>query len=320
VLNFLVFTMPVYIVDKALGLSSHDIVSKTRKLLKTRAVGHAGTLDPLATGVLVILSEEATKLSPFLTESEKHYLAWVSFGASTPTLDAEGPIETTMDASGITRAQIQAALPYFLNLSEQLPPQYSAIKISGLKGYEAARKGEKLDLPPRPVAYYYIDLLDFAPTQAALPASFSLSPDGSWKPNAKGISFQIPPVLGSFPTALFYLRVKAGTYIRSFARGLGEVLGVPAHLSGLVRTRAGKAGLEQAVRLEDLTAAKSLSEAEALPYPLVTINEAEVKRVKQGQRLSMEFTGRIGLVSSDYKLIAVVENSQGRMQLLRVWQ
>ena len=102
--------MPVFIIDKPLGLTSHDVVSKTRKILKTKAVGHAGTLDPLATGVLVILTEDATKLSPFLTESEKHYLAWISFGASTPTLDAEGPIETTGDASEITRRAYRISL------------------------------------------------------------------------------------------------------------------------------------------------------------------------------------------------------------------
>jgi tRNA pseudouridine55 synthase len=312
--------MPVHIIDKPLGLTSHDVVNKTRKLLKTKAVGHAGTLDPLATGVLVILTQEATKLSPFLTESEKHYLAWVSFGASTPTLDAEGPIETVADASGITRERIQSTLPHFLKLTEQLPPQYSAIKKEGVKGYEAARKGEKLELPPRPVAYYQIEFLEFASTQTALPTSFALSPDGIWKPNIKGISFQLPPILGNFPTGLFYLRVKAGTYIRSFARDLGNILGVPAHLSGLVRTRAGKAGLEQAVKLEDVPNTQGSSESEALPYPLVTISQAEVKRIKQGQRLSMDFMGRVGLVDDRNTLVAVVENNQGKMQFLRVWQ
>ena len=94
--------MPVFVVDKPLGLTSHDVVARARRLLKTRAVGHAGTLDPLATGVLVVLTGDATKLSPFLTASEKRYLAWVSFGAGTPTLDAEGPISEAGDASGLT--------------------------------------------------------------------------------------------------------------------------------------------------------------------------------------------------------------------------
>jgi tRNA pseudouridine55 synthase len=311
--------MSVYIVDKPLGLSSHDVVAKTRKLLKTKAVGHAGTLDPLATGVLVILTEEATKLSPFLTESEKHYLAWVRFGVGTPTLDAEGPISATADASHITREMIEDQLPKFLELKEQLPPQYSAIKKQGVKGYEAARKGESLDLPPRPAGYYSIKLLEFKPSRHDVPTSFGLRPEGVWAAKTRGISFNLPPLLQDGPTALFYLTVKAGTYIRALARDLGETLGVPAHLSGLVRTRAGKCGLEQAIQLEDIVNHSGLSLTEALPYPLITLNDEEAKRIRQGQRLSLDFSGRVGLVN-DNQLIAVVENENGKMKLLRVWQ
>ena len=312
--------MPVYTVDKPLGLTSHDVVSKCRKLLTTRKVGHAGTLDPLATGVLVILSEEATKLSPFLTESEKHYLAWVSFGAGTPTLDAEGPVATRADATHLTQKQITAALPPFLELFEQLPPQYSAIKKGGVKGYEAARKGESLELPPRPAGYRDTRLLEFASNRNTLPTSFSLTEDGSWAPNERGVAFDLPPTLGDSPTALFYLKVEAGTYVRAFARDLGEALGVPAHLSGLVRTRAGTAGLETAVRLDTLPDVEGRSLAAALPYPLVTLSEEEVARVRQGQRLSSTFSGRAGLVSEQGELVAVAEVAGERMKLLRVWQ
>ena len=311
--------MPVFIVDKPLGHSSHDVVAKARKLLKTRAVGHAGTLDPLATGVLVILSGEATKLSPFLTESEKHYLAWVSFGASTPTLDAEGPIAETADASSLTLEKITGALPAFLELKEQIPPQYSAIKKEGIKGYEAARKGQSLDLPPRPAAYYDIQLLDFKETRAALPQHFSLAPEGHWKANARGISFDLSATLGDYPSALIYLRVKAGTYIRAFARDLGDALGFPAHLSGLVRTRAGQAGLEQAIALEDLTPAKSLSMTDLLSYPLFELSNEDVARVQQGQRLPINQEGRFGLISKNKELVAIAETIDGRMKLLRVW-
>jgi tRNA pseudouridine55 synthase len=312
--------MSVYIVDKPLGITSHDVVSKTRKLLKTRAVGHAGTLDPLATGVLVILTEEATKLSPFLTESDKHYLAWVTLGIGTPTLDAEGPIETTANASHITKDMIEKILPNFLELTEQLPPQYSAIKKAGVKGYEAARKGETLDLPPRPVAYHHIELLEFTPSRNELPTSFGLTSEGTWAAKARGITFPLPPLLQDSPTALVYLSVKAGTYIRAFARDLGEALGVPAHLSGLVRTRAGKSGLEQAIKLEDITNHQGLSMTEVLPYPLITLTDDEVSRVRQGQRLTANCEARAGLVTSSNELVAVAENLNGKMSLLRVWQ
>ena len=312
--------MPVYTVDKPLGLTSHDVVSKCRKLLNTRKVGHAGTLDPLATGVLVILSEDATKLSPFLTESEKHYLAWVSFGASTLTLDAEGPVEREGEATHLTKEAIAAALPPFLELTQQLPPQYSAIKKGGVKGYEAARKGESLELPPRPAGYKNVRLLEFASTRNTLPTEFSLTEDGTWAPKERGVSFDLPPTLGDFPTALLYLQVQAGTYVRAFARDLGEALGVPAHLSGLVRTRAGTAGLETAVTLENLPAAEGRSLAAALPYPLVELSDKEAARVRQGQRLSPTFNGRAGLISKQGELVAVAEVTEERMKLLRVWQ
>ena len=299
--------MPVYTVDKPLGLTSHDVVARARKLLKTRAVGHAGTLDPLATGVLVILSDEATKLSPFLTASEKRYLAWVSFGAGTPTLDAEGPVSETADASRLTVKDIRAALPPFLELSEQLPPQYSAVKKGGVKGYEAARKGETLELKPRAAGYKSIELLNFAPTRndLDLPRRFTA----------------LPPTLGDFPTALFDVSVQAGTYLRAFVRDLGTALGVPAHLSGLVRTQAGAFALDQAVPLDDLADAPGFALADALPYPLLELDPAQVARVKQGQRLPSEALadGRLGLIDRAHTLVAVAEVTAGRMKFLRVW-
>ena len=299
--------MPVYIVDKPLGLTSHDVVARARKLLKTRAVGHTGTLDPLATGVLVILSDEATKLSPFLTASEKRYLAWVSFGAGTATLDAEGPVSETADASGLTVKDIRAALPLFLELSEQLPPQYSAVKKGGVKGYEAARKGEVLELKPRAAGYKSIELLGFAPTRADLAVP--------QKPTA------LPPTLGDLPTALFDVRVQAGTYLRAFTRDLGTALGVPAHLAGLVRTQAGAFTLDQAVPLDDLADAPGFALADALPYPLLELDPAQVARVKQGQRLPSEALadGRLGLIDRSHTLVAVAEVTAGRMKFLRVW-
>jgi len=311
--------MPVYIVDKPLHLSSHDVVARTRKLLKTRQVGHAGTLDPLATGVLVLLVKEATKLSPFLTAADKHYLSWVSFGAGTPTLDAEGPIDKEGDASHLSAETISAALPPFLDLTEQVPPQYSAIKKGGVKGYEAARKGEVLKLETRPATYKKIEMLAFEPDRADLPTAFSLTPEGIWKANEQGLHVTLPEPLGNFPTALFYVSVGAGTYIRAFARDLGEALGVPAHLSGLVRTRSGRNGLERAVKLEKIADAEGVSAADALPYPLIKLSDEEVARVRQGQRLGLEFENRVGLVSKVNELVAVAENVDGRMKLLRVW-
>lgn len=296
--------MPVYIVDKPLGLTSHDVVSRARKLLKTRQVGHAGTLDPLATGVLVVLTHEATKLSPFLTGTDKHYLAWVSFGASTPTLDAEGPIDKTGDPSSLTAAAVDAALPPFLELTEQLPPQYSAVKKGGVKGYEAARKGEALELAARPAGYRRLELLGFAGTREGLPCP---------------VQADLPEPLGAFPTALIALQLQAGSYVRAFARDLGEALGVPAHLSGLVRTQAGRFTLSDAAALDTLADTEGRNLADALPYPLVELTPEEVARVRQGQRLALSLDGRVGLIDEARTLVAVAEPQSGKMKLLRVW-
>lgn len=312
--------MPVFVVNKPLGPTSHDVVARARKLLKTRRVGHAGTLDPLASGVLVLLSEEATKLSLFLTASNKHYLAWVSFGAGTPTLDAEGPVTEQADTSELGRDAVERALPAFLELTEQRPPAYSAVKKGGVKGYEAARKGEHLALAARPAGYSEVHLLEFAASRDHLPTTFSLTPEGRWSPNPRGLEVTLPDTLGDFPSALFYLSVAAGTYVRAFARDLGAALGLPAHLSGLVRTRAGRLGLEEAVSLEEISSAPGFEPAAALPYPLVTLSSDEVARVRQGQRLSVPFQGRVGLTTPEGELVAVAEIVNERMKLLRVWQ
>ena len=307
--------MPVYVIDKPLGLTSHDVVAIARRRLRTQAVGHAGTLDPLAGGVLVLLVDEATKLSLFVTDSDKEYLAWVSFGAGTETLDAEGPITATADASALTQAALEAALPPFLTMTEQLPPSYSAIKQGGVRGYQAARRGQALPLAPRPVSYRRISLLGFAACRDALPRAFSLTPDGGWRANERGQEVTLPDALGGFPTALLLLTVKAGTYLRAFARDLGAALGLPAHLSGLVRTRAGRLGLEQAVPLDTLPDALAIAPADALPYPVMRLTNDQAALVRQGRLLSLTLSERTTLLDAQGRLVAIAEPQK----LLRVW-
>ena len=309
--------MPIYNINKPLGLSSHDVVSRTRKLLNTKKVGHAGTLDPLATGVLVVLVDEATKLSQFLIGSDKDYLAYVSFGASSPTLDAEGPIEKTSDASNLKLAEIEPAAKKFLELKEQLPPNYSAIKKAGVKAYQAARRGENLDLPKRAAEYYEIRLLGFAENRDLLPKSFAKI-DGHWQAKTNGIEPELPATLGDFPTALFYLKVKAGTYIRSFARDLGIELNQEAHLSGLVRTKAASLELDDSIGLEQMPNTSGHSAIQTLPYPVIELDKEKTKRIKLGQHLKVDFEGRVGLVHNN-ELVAIAENINGKMKLLRVW-
>jgi tRNA pseudouridine55 synthase len=281
--------------------------------------------------VLVVLTDAATKLSPFLTASRKAYLAWVSFGATTATLDAEPPITTQVDASHLQADDIAAQLDSFLTLTQQQPPAFSAIKKGGQKSYDAARRGDDLNLPPRDVTYHAVQLLAWADNLEQLPREFSQASQGHWdiadSTYAQCNVKTLPETLGTFPTALCYVYVQAGTYIRAFARDLGEAVGVPAHLSGLVRVQAGRASITDAALLEQLdpnhaNTAESLRAVDILNYPEHMLSDGETRRVRQGQRLSINLSERTAFVDETRALVAIAETNpdDGRMKLSRVWQ
>lgn len=311
--------VPAQAVDKPLGLTSHDVVARARRLLGTRRVGHAGTLDPLATGVLLLLWEEATKLSPFLTAGDKGYLAHVAFGVGTPTLDAEGPVEERADAGGLSAGQVEAAFPAFLAMSEQRPPAYSAVKRGGVKGYEAARRGEELDLPPRAAGYRGIELLAFGPLRD-LPRAWR-EEDGAWVAADVDAAAESPAMLDpDAPAAVIALTVQAGTYVRAFARDLGAALGLPAHLAALRRTRAGAVSIDQVVPLESLGRPPLLDPVALLPMPKLVLDAEAARRVRDGQRLPAAFEGQAALLDPDGLLVAVAEAREGLIRPLRVWR
>jgi tRNA pseudouridine55 synthase len=280
--------VPVYAVCKPLHVTSHDAVASARRQLGTKKVGHAGTLDPLASGVLLILVGSGTKLSAYLTGHRKRYLAWVALGASTPTLDAEGPVLETAPASHLTADDVRDAAASFLDVTSQVPPKFSAIKRGGRAAYKDARAGDTDDdMPTRPCGYIGVTLLAFGPP-GGLPTRFNLQ-DGRVVPNAAGaFTPPRPPDLTAGPLALVSLEVKAGTYIRSFARDLGVKLGVPAHLAGLLRTASGRVTLNDTVPLDGLADATPLQDADALHLPRVPLRAHEAARVRQGQRLPLE--------------------------------
>ncbi len=328
--------MPLHAVDKPLGLTSHDVVARARRLLGTRRVGHAGTLDPLASGVLLLMSEEATRLSPYLTGHDKTYLAWVTLGASTPTLDAEGPVESVADAGELTEERLGPALEAFLRVTEQRPPAYSAVKRAGERSYQAARRGRPEEPPPRTVAYREVSLIALAADRADLPATFARppgAPPGRYEPAPDGVRFELPPdpavpaALASEAaaarrvTALLRLTVAAGTYVRSFARDLGAALGLPAYLSGLVRTASGAVDLGDTVALDDLPAAPPLDPVAALMLPTVELDDRAVTDVRHGRRPPLVLPGRSALVDARGSLVALAEPSDGTAgyRLLRVF-
>lgn len=322
--------VPVFAVHKPLGVTSHDVVASARRQLGTKKVGHAGTLDPLASGVLLILVGSGTKLSSYLTGHRKRYLAWVAFGASTPTLDAEGPVLATADASHLTAEGVREAAASFLAVTSQVPPKFSAIKRGGRAAYKDARDGDTDDdMPTRPCGYCEVTLLAFGPP-GALPTRFDLQ-DGRVAPNAAGaFTPERPPDLTGGPLALVSLEVEAGTYIRSFARDLGAKLGVPAHLAGLLRTASGRVTLSDTVPLGGLVDATPVQDADALDMPRVTLSAHEAARVRQGQRLpldrivqaddTLERGGAFMLLDETGALAAIARVVDGRLTYDRVLQ
>jgi tRNA pseudouridine55 synthase len=308
--------MALYAVDKPLHLTSHDAVEEARKRLGTRRVGHTGTLDPLATGLLLLVSEESTKLVPFLSGEDKEYIAWVSFGATTPTLDAEGPVSEEAPVR-FDRKDLEAALQSFLGVKEQIPPLYSAIKVKGKRAYEAAREGKPLELGPRPARYLEVELLALDPEPTPHPIAPSAK---GWRLAEKGgRKVELPRPLGAYPTAVIRLVVGPGTYVRAFARDLGEKLKTKAFLSGLVRTRIGKVGLERAVPLAELSPDKAIPEVDALPFPVVELSHTEARRVLEGVPLPIPALGYVTLVDSRRRLLAIAEGDGFKLKIKRVF-
>lgn len=209
------------IVDKPAGMTSHDVVARCRRLLGTRKVGHAGTLDPMATGVLVLGIERATKLLGLLALTTKSYTATIRLGAATVTDDAEGEVVATADASGTTDEQIAAVVATLTGEIEQVPASVSAIKIDGKRAYARMREGETVQLAARPVTVSRFDVVARRDE-------------------------------GTFVDLDVEVDCSSGTYIRALARDLGSALGVGGHLTALRRTEVGPFGLEHARTLEQL--------------------------------------------------------------------
>lgn len=244
----------VWVVDKPRGPTSHDVVAAARRVLGTRAVGHAGTLDPMASGVLVLLAGEATKLAPYLSGQDKEYVATVAFGRATDTLDAEGRTTAVADvsAAATSPAALAGALAAESARAQQVPPAVSAISVGGRRAHRLARSGQAPELPARPVSVRALELLDH---------------DGA--------------------SATIRLVVSKGYYVRAFARDLGEHLGVPAHLAALRRLASGSFRVELADPWPPPGAARLLAVEDAVRrvLPVVTLTDEGAERARQGKRL-----------------------------------
>jgi tRNA pseudouridine55 synthase len=223
------------VVDKPAGWTSHDVVARARRLCGTRRVGHAGTLDPMATGVLVLGVERGTKLLTFLVGCDKSYAATIRLGMATLTDDAEG--ETTqalgVDDVPALEAALPAAVAALTGEIQQVPSAVSAIKVKGVRSYTRVRQGDTVELPARPVTVSRFDVLSVRPAT---------------------VTPEVGPAIGVVDVDV-EVEVSSGTYVRALARDLGAALGVGGHLTALRRTRVGRFGLEHAVALDELSAA-----------------------------------------------------------------
>lgn len=231
----------IVVLDKALGGSSNYALQQVKRLFDANKAGHTGALDPLATGVLPLCLGEATKVSQFLLDSDKAYRARIKLGVRTDTADSEGEVIATADAGAVTEAQIQSALTQFEGDIEQVPPMYSALKRDGQPLYKLAREGKTVEREPRAITVYSIELTDFDPQSQELEIEVDCS---------------------------------KGTYIRTIADDLGQIIGCGAHIIALRRLKAGAFTLADSQSLEELEAAKQADGFTAIDAMLMPMDKA----------------------------------------------
>lgn len=246
------------VVDKPAGVTSHDVVGRCRRIFGTRKVGHAGTLDPMATGVLVVGIERATKILGLLTATDKSYAATMRLGQTTSTEDAEGEVLQTVSADDVTEAQVQQAVAALRGEIAQVPSAVSAVKVGGKRAYKLAREGQTVELAPRNVHIGRFDVVAVRRVDGLIDVDVEVD-------------------------------CSSGTYIRALARDIGAALGVGGHLTALRRTRVGRFGLDEAHTLDDLAGhprlSYSLDDACLQSFPRRDLTAEEAEDTRHGRPL-----------------------------------
>ncbi|HLB05784.1 MAG TPA: tRNA pseudouridine(55) synthase TruB [Thermodesulfobacteriota bacterium] len=288
----------ILVIDKPKGITSHDVVSSVRRVALTRKVGHAGTLDPFATGVLVVGFNQGTKALTFLTGDEKEYEATLRLGIETDTLDRDGRIVKEATCPDISYEYMEKVLNSFMGRQAQIPPKFSAIKKDGVPFYKLARKGVDFEVPAREIEIYGMTLLNLA-----------------------------------LPDISFRVRCSSGTYVRSLARDIGIKIGCGGHLEALRRVRSGRFTIDMAVPLDRLKEmGNSWSEVavglrEALSLPEVDVDQPKAGMIRMGKELTLDDVIPGGIISVgmfmltyNKELVAVAEAGENRkLHLLRVF-
>jgi tRNA pseudouridine55 synthase len=310
------------VVDKPGGLTSHDVVARIRRLAGTRRVGHAGTLDPMATGVLVVGVEKATRLLGHLTLTDKEYQATIRLGQATDTGDAEGTVTAGRPAGHLTLAQVQAAAAALTGEIQQVPPTVSAIKVAGRRAYQLTREGAPPVLPPRPVTVWSFTVQAVQPALADSPGA---GLPGTGGPDADPPGPGLPDAApGDLLDVAVGVRCSSGTYIRALARDMGEALGVGGHLTRLRRTRVGPYDLRAAHTLDELAdelTVLPLAQAAAAAFPARELTADEARSLSHGGRLpgaGVE-SGPVAAFGPDGTLIALVREKDGVARPLAVF-
>ncbi|MFC6153385.1 tRNA pseudouridine(55) synthase TruB [Nocardioides yefusunii] len=284
------------VVDKPGGITSHGVVSRVRRLAGTRKVGHAGTLDPMATGVLVLGTNRATRLLGHLMLTDKGYDATVLLGVATTTDDAEGEVTTTTSAEHLTETQVREALTPFVGDILQVPTAVSAIKVDGKRAYERVRNGEEVELKARPVTVHGIDVHAFrTPAEGAAAGTVELD---------------------------ISVRCTSGTYIRAIARDLGAALGVGGHLTALRRTAVGAFDLATSSTVEELEEefrVVPIAEAARMSFPAIDLDAEQEREVRYGRRLDLAVDAVTAVFAPSGEFLALYEPSGSGAKPLAVF-
>jgi tRNA pseudouridine55 synthase len=277
----------VLVVDKPVGMTSHDVVEAVRRGTGIRRAGHTGTLDPRASGVLVILVGPAVRLSEYVSASDKRYQAIIRLGSTTDTFDSEGKFVQQSQPVNVTEEQFEQILKNFEGEIEQTPPPFSAVKVGGRRAYDMARQGEEVELAPRKIQVHHLEVLEWAP-----------------------------------PEVVVDVHCSSGTYVRSLANDIGVQLGTGAYLVGLRRTKSGRFSLRDATPLRKLQESFQagnwyqflIPAAEALAeWPAIELNPDDVEEVRHGHRVKAqgEQSQLVRGVSAAGELIALMIPATG---------
>ena len=276
------------VVDKPAGMTSHDVVARVRRLAGTRKVGHAGTLDPMATGVLVLGVNRATRLLGHLTLTDKRYDATIRLGVTTTTEDAEGEVVETRPTDGVTEDAVRAVLATFVGEIDQEPSAVSAVKVDGKRAYARVRAGEDVELPARRVTIHSLEVTAI-----------------------------------DLPTVEVAVHCSSGTFVRAIARDLGAALGVGGHLTALRRTSVGPFRLDDARTLEALddgVTMTPIAEAARASFPARDLDETQAGDVRFGRRLDLPLDATTALFAPDGEFLALYrEGEDGRARAVAVF-